>query len=290
MPLETLSLWVSGLAKASDDETVRRVCGLASSEDEDQQGETILQKGIDFSPLVQHGHINWNHRAGPENVIGEPTVVDFRDTRNGYGLYMEGVLYKGIPAADAVWNLLCAVEKAREGGHSRRQLGWSVEGGIVERDERRPTIIKKSIVRHMAVTHEPVNAKTYIELAKSFGRDWAGVPDFNTDEIVHHSFETVDQLAKSFGVGLLKTMAVNVGLAGTGDIAPLQTPSSSRKKKKNVAEQAAQLLTELGDDCDGTCRRTKKGGERALVHLVKCAHYDVDDAYTIVKALAVTLN
>jgi hypothetical protein len=289
LPTETLSIWVPGLAKAESDDTHRRVCGLASSEDEDQQGETILQKGIDFSPLVSHGHINWNHQSGPKNVIGEPTVVEFRDTRNGYGLYMEGVIYKGTENSDGVWQLICAVEEARKTGASKRQLGWSVEGGIVARNPQNKNIIEKSIVRHMAVTHEPVNAKTYLELAKSLGHTWAGIPEFDAGEIVHHTFETVDALAKGFGVGLLKTMSANVGVAGAGDMAPLQTPQRV-KSKKHIAESAADFLCELGDECDGSCKKVKKGGERVLTHLVVCNHLNVEDAFTIVEALAKTLG
>ena len=222
-------------------------------------------------------------------MIGEPTKVEFRDTRNGYGLYMEGFLYKGIPNADAVWRLVLATEDARQNGSSRRQLGWSVEGGIVARDEHNPRIIRKSIVRHMAVTHEPVNARTYLELAKSYGHDWAGVPDFDADEITHHTFDTLADLAKGFGVGMMKTMAAQVGVPGTGDMAPMMH-MGRRGKQHDLVEDTANFLCELGDECDGTCKRVRKGKERVMTHLAKCMNIEVEVAFDIVDALAKTLG
>jgi hypothetical protein len=277
---ETFSVW-SPLLKASAEHDLQRLIeGLASSERPDQQGETILQKGIDVSPLRAHGHINWNHRPGPEYVIGEPVEILFKSVDDLFGLFFKGLLYKGIKAADDAWTLLKAIDAARAAGAGKRALGWSVEGGVVERDPDNPAIIRKSIVRHMALTHEPVNTDTYVELVKSWGDRWTGHDSrFDPDTNAHYSFVGMEELMQAHGVGSLrKTMAANVGIPHTADMAVvIAVPSLGR--------HATSLMEGLGEHCDGDCRRERRGRKRAYRHLVKCAHLPEDDAFVLVKAL-----
>ena len=48
-----------------------KIRGLASTQGIDQQGETIIQKGIDLSPVDQkRAVLNWDHQKGVENIIG----------------------------------------------------------------------------------------------------------------------------------------------------------------------------------------------------------------------------
>lgn len=149
----------------------RIVRGYASTEDVDQQGEVILQKGIDFTPLLQSGFINYDHQYKTLNgakmpiIIGYPTKAEVRDR----GLWVEGELLKGdtstseqLKLADEMWEMGMAFQKS--GGY--RSLAYSVEGGVLERKGNR---ITKSVVRHVALTHKPVNAEATVELfAKSF--------------------------------------------------------------------------------------------------------------------------
>src|SRR5262245_39449358 len=90
---------------ASDDNM--RVCGLASCEDRDLQGEEVIQKGLDFAPALASGSINWDHRETPDCLIGYPTHLAIVQAHEhprltkagvkGAALYAEGVLYKGHP-------------------------------------------------------------------------------------------------------------------------------------------------------------------------------------------------
>lgn len=131
--------------------------GIASTEDADLQNEIVVQEGMDLEPLLEEGYINWNHMPGPENLIGEPLEARIQ---KGPSLFIKGFLYPEVPRAQAVVNLL----KSQELSRSNRRLGWSVEGRVTEREGNR---VVKSIVQHMAITHEPVNQNTWAELVKS---------------------------------------------------------------------------------------------------------------------------
>ena len=149
----------------------RIVRGYASTENVDQQGEVILQNGINFEPLLKSGFINYDHQtrsiagAMMPIIIGYPTKAEIRDR----GLWVEGELLKGdsgnseqLRLADEMWELGMALQKSGQD----RSLAYSVEGGVVERKGNR---IVKSVVRHVALTHKPVNAEATVELfAKSF--------------------------------------------------------------------------------------------------------------------------
>lgn len=136
----------------------RRVLqGIASTEDWDEQQEQVLQAGLDFQPLLSHGFINWDHQRGPRFIIGVPEEAKITER----GLFVRGWLFSGHPEADAAWQLMETLEKA---GNPRR-LGWSIEGSVTQ---RRGPIIVKAVVRHLALTHQPVNPHTFAELVKSF--------------------------------------------------------------------------------------------------------------------------
>jgi hypothetical protein len=157
------------LAKSEDaSDSKRYIDGLASSEDLDAQGEAVVQKGMILDPLLKSGWINWDHLQGAKYLIGEPTeaqVVRIEDhprlrTRavsKGAGLYFKGFLYKGHPEAEAVWYHLNNPERTRP-------LAYSIQGRTLERDGHRLT---KCELRHMAVTHQPVQKKSFADICKS---------------------------------------------------------------------------------------------------------------------------
>lgn len=148
-----------------------RVCGLASCEDPDLQGEELIQKGMDLSPCIDSGVINWDHMTTPDCCfIGWPTTLDVVRIENhprlnksglhGWGLYAEGRLLKGHPMAQWVWSLI----KAIEANAAPRKIAYSVQGRVYERDGGRLT---KSELRHLALTHQPVQQKSFVEVLKS---------------------------------------------------------------------------------------------------------------------------
>lgn len=163
-------LWIEldplekSLAEAEDGRS-RPISGFASTDDEDLQRDIMVQDGIDTSPFLSKGFFDWDHKGhlGPQYLIGEPEFCEVRKVPNrGEGLFVKGFLYENNPLADAAWEML----QRTATGNSRRQLGFSIEGGVLP-GGRHGKYIKKAVVRHVALTHQPVNPYTFAQLAKS---------------------------------------------------------------------------------------------------------------------------
>jgi len=155
MPLEPLS---KGIA----DGHARPIQGFATTDDLDLQQEVIVQNGIDVGPLLEKGFIDWDHKGnlGPQYIIGEPVSCELRAHGKGEGWFLKGFLYENHPVADAAWAML---ERSND-GKSQRQLGFSIEGHV---SRRMGKFVQKAVVRHIALTHQPINTYTFAQLAKS---------------------------------------------------------------------------------------------------------------------------
>lgn len=158
----------------SEEGTGRRfIKGFASTEKIDKAKEQILQNGINFEPLNKSGFINWDHLyeqvvPGVEVpfIIGYPTKCEML----AKGLHVEGELLQGTPEeisvsprlklANEAWLLQNKLQKS-----GQRTLGWSVEGGILERRGKK---IVRCVVKNLALTHKPEGEDTSVEaFAKS---------------------------------------------------------------------------------------------------------------------------
>jgi hypothetical protein len=133
--------------------------GVISTESVDLQGETIAQNGLDFSYFLRKGWLNLDHKPGVENVLGYPLSVETR----GRETHLEGVLLLDRPKAKEVYDTARSLQKAGGG----RRLGFSIEGQVIERDPKNPKRILKARVLNCAITHNPINADTALELLKS---------------------------------------------------------------------------------------------------------------------------
>lgn len=150
--------------------SARRIGGICSTDDLDRQAERILQDGLDFGPFLKGGWFNDNHDPATDAVVGYPTKAEFRSLGLRKGWYVEGYMLDGHPRADALWMLANALQK------TDRRLGFSVEGGVTSRDEKNPAIIRKAVVREVAITRCPVNTNTaLVVLAKSLSAGTAPV-------------------------------------------------------------------------------------------------------------------
>jgi hypothetical protein len=150
---------VNVFEKSGEGEKSRRIGGYATTEHLDRQGEILVQKGLDFAEFLAHGWFNDNHDKTSSGVVGYPVMAEFH---KGKGWYVEGYLLKGYKKADDLWELATALQK------SDRKLGFSVEGNGVKRDPRNENKILKASIKHVAITHVPVNTNCTMEvLAKS---------------------------------------------------------------------------------------------------------------------------
>ena len=188
--------------------TERRIGGIVSSDHMDKQQEILLQDGLDFAPFLKGGYFNDNHDKRTGALVGYPEFAELRQLKDGHkGWYVEGHLLKGHAPADELWNIANALQK------SGRRLGFSVEGGIVQRDPSNPKIVRKAIVKEVAITRCPVNDNT-----------------------------ALDVLAKSLAAG----QAVSDPGVSPGEGFPLRTeslePRRKKKRKKKVKKSEAVAM------------------------------------------------
>lgn len=199
LPKDTFRFIVpADLEKAADGSY--KVRGLASTERVDQQGETIIQKGVDLTPIdKKKGILNWDHARGPENTIG---ILDGYE-RTSKGLVIEGRLFKNHTKAKAVREIM---ESLGEGDRGR--MGLSVEGKILERDPLNPSIIRKCQISAVALTMNPVNNDTFADIIKSMNS--AEEVEFNaeeqaaiagTEEAMFTASQVIQIVQKAMGIG-----------------------------------------------------------------------------------------
>jgi len=143
--------------KAEKTDGPRVIKGYASTPNEDRQGESLLQKGLDIIDFVNYGFFNYDHNNAI--ILGYPYPTCKVDNN---GLWVEGELLKGIPEADKIWQLATSLKKC----NAPRKLGFSVEGKVLQKSGS--TIIKAKIY-NIAITTNPVNTNcTWDAIVKSF--------------------------------------------------------------------------------------------------------------------------
>lgn len=157
----------------SEKEGKRIIQGYASTPDEDRQGESLVQKGLDISDFLNFGYFNYDHDN--THILGYPTG----NTRvDDSGLWVEGELLKGVELSDRIWELALALRKS----NGKRKLGFSVEGKVLERKDNR---IVKAKIYNCAITPNPVNTQaTWEAVVKSFR------PENDIDKSLEAGFAT----------------------------------------------------------------------------------------------------
>lgn len=132
----------------------RWVSGIASTSDEDLQGEVVNLKGLDTSYFLKHGFFNSDHDSTKK--CGEPTEAKITDK----GLWVKGFLYKNLEISDYWWKYLNALKES----DASRRVCMSIEGKIVKRNGN---TIQKAFITAVALTMNPVNTNTWLDFAKS---------------------------------------------------------------------------------------------------------------------------
>lgn len=224
--------------------------GVGATDQRDLQKERLLLDGMDFEPYIKSGIINWNHLDGPEFLLGEPTEAKIlRRKGEASQFFTKGFLYKHQPKSIALWNHLEALEKSKE--PITRGIGWSVQGGVIERSGED---LVKSVVRHMALTHEPINPFTWAKCFNSLVKSLSG------------------------GVGIGPGGYPPIGVA-TSDLRPL-----------TVQNLDATITKLIYDPCKYECfdksqNNFRNGYHGMLDHLVMCKALPINEAKELVLAV-----
>jgi hypothetical protein len=221
----------------------RRIGGLVSTEGRDQEAETVLQRGLDFSYFLNRGYFNDNHAKHQFGVLGYPDHVQL--VKKGQrlpdgtvapndGTWAEGYLLEGYRPSDELWQLGKALQKT--GG--RRRLGFSIEGVIQKRAGEDRKTIAKALVKHVAITHCPVNPETGLAiLVKSLET----ADDEREDETIERALSSGGATSNAKPVGPQTGGAGRVITSQSLDHDAKTTTSSPRQLSK--AEAVAWVMT-----------------------------------------------
>ena len=205
-------------------ESVMRLGGIASTSDEDSDGEFLDPKGFDINPLMKTGLVNWHHQAKgqPSAIIGEPSKGEIRKE----GLYLEVDLYPSSKVAHEVFELAEILER----DSTTRRLGFSIEGKVLKRksnDKSSPDYnhIEKAVITGVAVTHLPKNPKTFANIIKG-----------EIDSVEEDNEEKENQ--------------ENKGLNAEGNGAPLKKESVDSRLKVTTFKKG-EVMDRIFKDCAG---------------------------------------
>ena len=164
---ESFNFWtpISSIRKGGDGRPEDMLIeGIASTNEKDADGEHLDPRGFELGELLSKGYFNWHHDISePSCIIGEPLQAEVKELDNGYhGLFIKGRLYVGNKKAEQVYSLAKALEKSG----SKRRLGFSVEGKVIERDLGDSSHIKKSKITNIAITPLPKNKGSIMNISK----------------------------------------------------------------------------------------------------------------------------
>ena len=208
-----------------------KIEGIASTPDEDLQGETVDQSGLDISMLkAGRGLFNWDHQKGPEFLLGQIEDADFIKENGKTALKVKGYLFKHQDKSKALYNVLKSLKKA-----NGPRVHMSIEGKVVQRDFVNNKAIKKARIDKVALTMDPVNPYTYAELVKSLNN-----PE-QVEEVAKPAEDTV--LIKKSDLETLLEFAQKALSAGTGYAAAPASRTGGSAMSVESLEGAPKVVT-----------------------------------------------
>lgn len=141
---------------------------IASTPDKDREGETLLQKGLNFDPFIDSGEFNWNHI--PHAMVGVPVGKKAWFDKS-VGWKCEGLILADMPISEKyTTNEVIKQHNQLKKAGFQRGLCTSVEGKVRERSDC-GKYVKKADIYNIALTFRPVNPScTVAMLAKSLDK------------------------------------------------------------------------------------------------------------------------
>lgn len=230
--MENFNFWcpIDKIEKAIDPSTgkeIMRLGGIASTIDEDSDGECLDPNGFDLKMLLEKGVVNWHHQAKdkPAAIIGEPHIAEIRENQ----LYVETDLYPSSKIATDVYSLAETLNRDSK----TRKLGYSIEGKVIKRkseDRKNPDYkkIEKAMITGLAVTYMPKNPKSFVDIIK-------GEID-NLEEMENTNIITEKSLSK---IDIYKSIfsRANVGIRKAKNIYKIISNIADMSKKEITEEE-----------------------------------------------------
>lgn len=159
------------------------VQGVMSSDDPDEEDDSITPEGMDCSYFLEKGWVKYEHGKNPNQFIGEPLEVKVGRFEHPTlkkavnGIFVKARLFSNRDLTKQAIEAINDLEKSQ----TRRRMGWSIEGNVVKRHPKTGKILK-SVLRNVVLTMNPVNTTTWAELAKSFAKDHELLIDTETPD------------------------------------------------------------------------------------------------------------
>ena len=255
-------------SKDADGEDTWIVKGIASTPDQDLQGEVVDQNGLDISPLkAGRGLFNVDHQKGPENVIGQIEDAEFVKSDGKKVLMVKGYLFKHQPRAQAFYNIMKSVKKG-----SAPRVHMSIEGKILQRDTVNKSVIRNARIDKVALTLDPVNPYTYADLSKSLASG-------SMEEIPEPAYLTMErtELEKAIEVGVAKALAAGAGPA----LAPAMRTGGEALSKESLESKLKRMN-----------KKDKKSQKRMLKSILQrmCELHPEEDPRDLLKVIASKLK
>lgn len=159
--VELFSTWLPvDVSKSESEPNKTKIGGIISTDTIDQQGDVLLQSGMDFSYFIDKGWFNYEHKQGADNILGAPTKVEPVMIDGKQATRVEGYLLNDAPRAKEIIDIARAIKRA----DLPRTIGFSVEGQVLARDKDNPKLITRSRILNVAITSAPVNPDARLEI------------------------------------------------------------------------------------------------------------------------------
>ncbi len=216
------------------------LAGIASTSSKDADGEFLEPEGFELDYFLKHGYMNWNHQTSkdPLALIGKPTEAVVK----AEGLHVACDLFDNSPRAREVFHLAQILEERGD------QLGFSIEGKVIERDEKNPKIVKKAKITGCAITPNPKNKDTVASIIK--GEDLTTLSAYEEED--EESQEKALSAGSASGQALAKEDLDKRTKVLTYDFGDLgQHDLSDKKKKKKKKLTKGEALTAIFTEYPG---------------------------------------
>jgi hypothetical protein len=161
LPVELEAMEKSGEGQG-EDQREYFINGILSTEHEDEDGETVVQKGMDLSYFLAHGKLTYGHPASIHNVCGEPISATPTVVEGKQATALKGRLFTTGARGRLGRSVVETAEMMKASG-ARTGLGLSVEGVVLGRDPKDAKRVVKSKVYTAAIDPSPKNHHSWFE-------------------------------------------------------------------------------------------------------------------------------
>lgn len=256
----------------------RLVYGEISNENRDEEGESLIQKSLDWSYFDQQGCIKYEHvKDNPEHVIGFPHE---RFTENGRTI-VKGAILTGTKFADATWTLIKAVEDHnKQFPDNPKTLGWSIEGSYTDGRVSKGGVRKAKVI-NVVITPNPVNKSVWLKTIeanhKLFAKSISGDDDAAEAMVALKAMavgEPSTDVSQKTGVDAISKENIDEELKGTAEGSEPKKRKLKRKVKKGVTDMKTFKTVE-----DVTAHFAAKGiADEDALELAKSLFPDSDNS------------